>query len=180
MSMGWSARWLQSSLRRHFAGPWPNVARVARLPFRNEILDGMLGSDIVGFQTPEHARNFVECVAGNLDSAVDPAAGWIGRPHGAVAVRASPISIEWPSRWADAAPSVAACRLSVRTALGIEADAPVALTMAYDDQARRMAEMPAMWPITTSTAGPGACCWMRRPCGNPRRPRVRSAEQNAR
>jgi trehalose 6-phosphate synthase len=109
--------------------PWPNVARLARLPYREAILDGMLGSDLVGFQTPEHARNFVECVAGNLDAAVDPGSGSIGRPHGAVAVRSYPISVEWPSRWADASPSVDACRRSVRSDLGIEADAPVMLSV---------------------------------------------------
>jgi trehalose 6-phosphate synthase len=109
--------------------PWPNVGRMARLPYRDAILDGMLGSDIVGFQTPEHARNFVECVAGNVDAAVDPGSGWIGRPHGAVAVRAYPISIEWPSRWAATAPAVAACRRSVRSELGIEAEAPMMLAV---------------------------------------------------
>jgi trehalose 6-phosphate synthase len=109
--------------------PWPNVARVARLPYRDEILDGMLGSDIVGFQTPEHASNFVECAAGNLDAPVDPRSGFIGRPHGAVAVRAYPISIEWPSRWAEAAPAVADCRRRVRSELGFEADAPMMLSV---------------------------------------------------
>jgi trehalose 6-phosphate synthase len=109
--------------------PWPNLARVARLPYREAVLDGMLGSDIVGFQTPEHARNFVECVAEDRDAAVDPGSASIGRPHGAVAVRSYPISIEWPSRWADAAPSVAACRRAVRSELGLEADAPVMLSV---------------------------------------------------
>ena len=257
-----------------------------------------------------------------------PASGSIGRPHGAVAVRAYPISVEWPSRWADAAPSVDDCRRSVRAELGIEADAPMMLsvdrldytkgieerlaairrllargnatvgrpvfvqiaapsrtrleryrelgervraqvaainarfgvgrlppgrahrparraagglpllprrrrlprqqpgrrdepgrqgirrrarrrpgrrwssasspaprrssparssstrttstasptpwpwrlTMAYDDQARRMRGCAATWPITTSIAGPGGCCSMPRPCGNPRAP----------
>ena len=109
--------------------PWPNVARVARLPYREAILEGMLGSDIVGFQTPEYAGNFVACVGANTDAAVDPGSGSIGRPHGAVAVRSYPISIEWPSRWADAAPSVDACRRAVRAELGIEADAPMMLSV---------------------------------------------------
>jgi trehalose 6-phosphate synthase len=109
--------------------PWPNVARVARLPYREAILDGMLGSDIIGFQTPENARNFVECVAANREAAVDPGSGTIGRPHGTVAVRSYPISVEWPSRWADAAPSVDACRRAVRAELGIEADAPMLLSV---------------------------------------------------
>jgi trehalose 6-phosphate synthase len=38
-------------------------------------------------------------------------------------VRAYPISIEWPNRWARAAPSVAECRRSVREELGLRGDA---------------------------------------------------------
>jgi trehalose 6-phosphate synthase len=38
--------------------PFPPQELFAQLPWRREILEGMLGADVVGFQTPEGARNF--------------------------------------------------------------------------------------------------------------------------
>jgi trehalose 6-phosphate synthase len=109
--------------------PWPNASRFARLPYKEEVLEGLLGSDIVGFQTPEHAENFLACVDTGSDSAVDRVSGMVGRAHGTVAVRAYPISVEWPSRWAEGAPSVDDCRATVRAELGIEPDAPMLLSV---------------------------------------------------
>ena len=109
--------------------PWPNPARFSRLPFKDEILQGLLGSDIVGFQTPEHAAQFLDCVDTGSDAAVDRESGMVGRPHGTVAVRAYPISVEWPSRFADAAPPVDECRAMVRAELGIGPDAPMLLSV---------------------------------------------------
>jgi trehalose 6-phosphate synthase len=109
--------------------PWPNVARLARLPYRREILDGLLASDILGFQTGEHAANCFDCVEADADGAVHRASGLIGRPHGTVAVRSYPISVEWPNRWAAASPPIEECRRGVRAELGIEADAPMLLSV---------------------------------------------------
>jgi trehalose 6-phosphate synthase len=109
--------------------PWPNVARLARLPYRREILDGLLASDILGFQTDEHVRNFFNCVEAEDHSPADPQSSSIGRPHGTVAVRSYPISVEWPNRLAVAAPSIDECRRTVRAELGIAPDAPIMLSV---------------------------------------------------
>jgi trehalose 6-phosphate synthase len=109
--------------------PWPNLARFSRLTGGAALVDGLLGSDIVGFQTPEHARAFLDCVEVSPDAAVDRVGGLVGRPHGTVSVRTYPISIEWPSRWAAAAPTVEECRSRVRAELGIEPDAPMLLAV---------------------------------------------------
>ena len=109
--------------------PWPNPARFSRLPQGSALVEGLLGSDIVGFQTPDHARTFLDCVEALSDAVLDRACGLIDRAHGAVSVRTYPISIEWPSRWAAAAPTVAQCRRIVRTELGIENDAPMLLAV---------------------------------------------------
>lgn len=94
--------------------PWPNAARFSRLPQGSALVEGLLGSDIVGFQTTEHARAFLDCVETLPDR---------------VSVRTYPISIEWPSRWAASAPPVAQCRRLVRTELGIDSDAPMLLAV---------------------------------------------------
>lgn len=39
--------------------PFPSEQMFAKLPWRREILEGMLGADLIGFQTPRDARNFV-------------------------------------------------------------------------------------------------------------------------
>ena len=83
---------------------------VRALPSKESILEGLLSTDIVGFQTAEHARNFLDCVEALPGAAVDRSTGIVGRPHGAVAVREYPISVEWPNRWADGAPPVNVCR----------------------------------------------------------------------
>ena len=109
--------------------PWPNPARFSRLPQGSLLVDGLLGSDIVGFQTADHARAFLDCVEAQREPAMDRMSGLIGRAHGAVSVRTYPISIEWPNRWTAAAPPVLQCRRIVRTELGIDDDAPMMLAV---------------------------------------------------
>jgi trehalose 6-phosphate synthase len=109
--------------------PWPNEARFSRVPNGAALLEGLLGSDIVGFQTPEHARAFLDCVEALPDAAFDRVNGLVGRSHGTVSVRTYPISIEWPNRWAAAAPTVEDCRSIVRAELGIEANAPMMVSI---------------------------------------------------
>ena len=69
----------------------------AGIPGMKVPMPHVLGSDIVGFQTGEHARSFLDAVETLPDAAVDRANGVVGRPHGTVAVRAYPISVEWPN-----------------------------------------------------------------------------------
>jgi trehalose 6-phosphate synthase len=109
--------------------PWPNPDRLARLPCRDAILEGLLGSDIVGFQTPQHAGHFVESVRSALGVAVDQERGLISGRTGPAAVRAYPISVEWPSRWLHAAASVKECRWSIRHELAIEPDGLMMLSV---------------------------------------------------
>jgi len=109
--------------------PWPNAARFERLACGSALVEGLLGSDIVGFQTPEHARSFLDAVATLPDAAIDRANAVVGRAHGTVAVRSYPISVEWPNRFAPGGPSVEECRRSVRQSLGIEPDAPLMLAV---------------------------------------------------
>lgn len=42
--------------------PWPNWGVFRVCPQAREILSSMLGNDIIGFQTPLFARNFIDCV----------------------------------------------------------------------------------------------------------------------
>jgi trehalose 6-phosphate synthase len=74
--------------------PWPAPEIFARLPWRREILDGLLGADVVSFQTEEHRENFIRtCVALlNCEAGAD---GSIRTAEGrAVRTAAHPISID--------------------------------------------------------------------------------------
>ena len=42
--------------------PWPNVEQFALCPYWRELVGGLLGGDIVGFQTPAHCEKFVDTV----------------------------------------------------------------------------------------------------------------------
>jgi len=66
--------------------PFPAPQRLARLPWREQLMDGLLASTVVGLQTPADAANFRLARAGCAD---DP-----GTAH----VDAYPISIGWPAR----------------------------------------------------------------------------------
>ncbi len=41
--------------------PFPSLELFRLLPWRKEILDGMLGSDLIGFHTYEYIRHFLDC-----------------------------------------------------------------------------------------------------------------------
>lgn len=47
--------------------PFPSVDLFTRLPWRTEIVEGLLGCDLVGFQRPRDAQNFVATVDQLLD-----------------------------------------------------------------------------------------------------------------
>jgi trehalose 6-phosphate synthase len=103
--------------------PWPNSERFGIFPWRAEILEGLLGSSIVGFHTQLHCNNFVDSVDRYLEARIDRESMAViqhGRP---ALVRAYPISLEWPCQWVASAPPVAECRKSVFAELGLAPDA---------------------------------------------------------
>src|SRR5919197_206341 len=76
--------------------PWPNPEAFGILPWREEILDGMLGSSILGFHTQFHCNNFFDTVDRFLEARVDRETFSISYGGNLTEVRRYPISIEWP------------------------------------------------------------------------------------
>jgi trehalose 6-phosphate synthase len=103
--------------------PWPHAERLGICPWEHELLEGLLGSSIVGFHTQQHCNNFVEAVDRYLESRIDRERQAVVQGGRECLVRSYPISIEWPSRWAASAPPVPDCRRSVFAELGLAADA---------------------------------------------------------
>lgn len=103
--------------------PWPNSERVGICPWRDELLEGLLGSSIVGFHTQFHCNNFVDSVDCFLEARIDKEQHGVVRRGHRTLVRPYPISLEWPVRWLATAPPVAECREQVWRDLGLKPDA---------------------------------------------------------
>ncbi len=101
--------------------PWPNSESFGICPWREEILDGLLGSTILGFHTPFHRKNFLETVDRYLETRIEPEASTISYGGEMTQVEDYPISIAWPEDNPEQ-PDVATCRAQIRAELGVSAD----------------------------------------------------------
>jgi trehalose 6-phosphate synthase len=102
--------------------PWPNPEAFGICPWREELLDGLLGSSILGFHTQFHCNNFVDTVDRLLEARVDRdvfSVSYRGKP---TAVKRYPISVEWPPQPSLLAKPVEQCRADVRERHGLPAD----------------------------------------------------------
>jgi trehalose 6-phosphate synthase len=73
--------------------PWPNLEAFGICPWQRELVDGLLGADLIGFHIQSHCNNFLETVDRVVESRVD----WehfsvLRRDHRAI-VRPFPISV---------------------------------------------------------------------------------------
>ncbi len=94
--------------------PWPNPESFGICPWRREILEGMLGSTILGFHTRFHCKNFIETVDRYLEARIEHEHSTISFKGAETLVESYPISIEWPSEEARAVwPTIAECRRRV-------------------------------------------------------------------
>lgn len=84
--------------------PFPHYEIFRILPWRREILDGILGSHLVGFHVESYARNFLDCVERICEYPVDWDARTVVFPDRKVKIRPFPISIDY-QRLADQAAS---------------------------------------------------------------------------
>ncbi|MDE2293398.1 MAG: trehalose-6-phosphate synthase, partial [Elusimicrobia bacterium] len=76
--------------------PWPNPEAFGICPWQREILDGMLGADVLGFHIQFHCNNFLETVDRALESRIEWDSFTVNRKGHATAVRPFPISVAVP------------------------------------------------------------------------------------
>lgn len=100
--------------------PWPNPESFGICPWRREILQGMLGSTILGFHTRFHCKNFIETVDRYLEARIEHEHSTISYQGADTFVESYPISIAWPDeaerkQW----PAVEQCRRNVFRRLAI-------------------------------------------------------------
>lgn len=102
--------------------PWPNTESFGICPWREEILEGLLGSSILGFHTRFHCNNFLDATDRFLECRIDRDSSVISFRKKLTAVKAYPISIEWPPRWMENPQTIYECRNQIRSKnnLGME------------------------------------------------------------
>lgn len=102
--------------------PWPNPEAFGICPWQRELVDGLLGADLIGFHIQSHCTNFLQTVDRIVESRIDWEHVSVQRLDHHTAVRPFPISVEFtevmpePSR-----ESAYEERASLLKALGVEA-----------------------------------------------------------
>ncbi|PIR84109.1 trehalose-6-phosphate synthase [Candidatus Kaiserbacteria bacterium CG10_big_fil_rev_8_21_14_0_10_51_14] len=76
--------------------PWPSAAQFNICPWRKEILEGMLGADLIGFQTQQYCNNFIDTVANEIESRIDLEQFAVFHEDHRTFVKPFPVSIAYP------------------------------------------------------------------------------------
>ena len=103
--------------------PWPNPAVFAICPWQRDLLDGLLGADLIGFQVQSHCNNFLETV----DRGVEALTEWdrfaVNRQGHITRVRPYPISVAFsdPAPALPEGSNVGKQRAALFAELGVEA-----------------------------------------------------------
>lgn len=74
--------------------PWPNPEAFGICPWQRELLDGLLGADLIGFHTQAHCNNFLETVDRALESRIEWEHFAVRRKGHLTFVRPFPISVD--------------------------------------------------------------------------------------
>jgi len=73
--------------------PWPNPEAFGICPWQSELLQGMLGANIVGFHTQFHCNNFLETVDRAIEARIDRERFSVVRGRNTTYVKPFPISV---------------------------------------------------------------------------------------
>lgn len=104
--------------------PWPNSEAFGICPWQGELLDGLLGADLIGFHIQAHCNNFLETVDRALESQVEWERFAVRRHGHVTSVHPFPISVdvrEAPVDPPDSRESPYVLRSRLLKNLGIEA-----------------------------------------------------------
>jgi alpha,alpha-trehalose-phosphate synthase [UDP-forming] len=74
--------------------PWPNEETFGTFPWKEELLDGLLGNDLLGFHLRSHCQYFLNLVDRSLEAKIDYESDEIIRGGKSTLVRPFPISID--------------------------------------------------------------------------------------
>jgi len=75
--------------------PWPNMEVFSICPWRHELLEGLLGNDMLGFHIRAHCLNFMETVDNEMEARLDRETNSVVFQGHTTRVRGFPISIDF-------------------------------------------------------------------------------------
>lgn len=76
--------------------PWPNPEAFGICPWQRQLVDGLLGADLIGFHIQSHCNNFLQTVDRVVESRVDWEHFSVARQNHRTMVRPFPISVDIP------------------------------------------------------------------------------------
>ena len=104
--------------------PWPNSESFAICPWQGELLDGLLGADVIGFHIQSHCTNFLQSVDRTLECRIDWEHVAINRRGHRTVVKPFPISVAFPEEAQEREPKQSSAyleRAALLRELGVEA-----------------------------------------------------------
>jgi len=104
--------------------PWPNPEAFAICPWQLQLIDGLLGADLIGFHIQSHCNNFLQTVDRVVESRVDWEHFSVKRRDHSTIVRPFPISVGLTTEDAEEPPTWEAStmeRASLLRKIGVEA-----------------------------------------------------------
>ena len=75
--------------------PWPNPEAFGICPWQSELLEGLLGADLIGFHIQSHCNNFLETIDRTLESRIEWERFAVNRGGHNTVVRPFPISVDF-------------------------------------------------------------------------------------
>jgi trehalose 6-phosphate synthase len=115
--------------------PWPHAEVIGIFPWKEAILEGMLGADTIGFHTRQYCLNFLEAAQRYVECRVNFEEMSVTHGGHTTRVRPYPISVEWPYPAASRSDGTA-----LRKSLGIPEDAHVSIGVDRADYTKGLVE----------------------------------------
>ncbi|MBI4188331.1 MAG: trehalose-6-phosphate synthase, partial [Chloroflexi bacterium] len=101
--------------------PWPNPEAFRICPWQGEILDGLLGNDLLGFHIRYHCNNFMDTVDRALEANLNWETHTVTRGNKKTAIRPFPISVDFEEISSDAQKEEVGIEIErLKNRLGIE------------------------------------------------------------
>lgn len=107
--------------------PWPNAETFGICPWKEKIIEGLFGSNVIGFHTQFHCNNFLETVDRFVESRIDREHATVTFGGHRTRIRPYPISIAWPPKALEGQEPVATCRGRVRDRFGLPPNTKLAV-----------------------------------------------------
>ena len=102
--------------------PWPNQEAFGICPWQRELVDGLLGADLIGFHIQSHCNNFLQTADRIVESRIDRERFSVQRHGHLTMVRPFPISVDFADAGGETAQEPPYMeRSALLKALGIEA-----------------------------------------------------------